>query len=188
MQANHNSQLRAYAATYGTAVGAIWVLSFALFIVGLRHAAAANISLLAGIASIAVATMLVRNFRLNIRPLRFATAWRLSLMTYLYATLLMAVAQYIYFRYIDGGYLAQTYTQLLQEPQAMTMLQAMWPEQEPQEIVQTCIDLLQTLTPSTLTMQFLMYNLMLALILSWPTALISKPRHSQGTPSQDTQE
>lgn len=167
-----NKQLRAFSAQYGAVVGAMWVISFALFIVGLTDTLSANFSMITGVLSIVVAGLLIRNFSRSIAPLRFFHTWRMALYIFFCATLLMAAGQYVYFRFLDNGFLINTYIEMLQRPEAQALLQNMAAEGSIEETQQEMEMALAGLTPIQMTWQFLLYNLILSFIVSFPAAAI----------------
>ncbi len=185
MDATSYRQLRAYAAQYGAIVGLIWIVSFAFYIVGLTHPLIGNIGLLIGIFSVVAAGFLVRKFRHEISPLRFAQSWWMSILIYMYASLLMAVAHFIYFRYIDNGLLVDTYASILQQPEAVAMLQSMMPGEDTARASAEVVDLLRSITPIQFTFEFLIYNLILGFILGIPTAWIGLGGKKPATPKQN---
>lgn len=165
-----NQQLRAFAAQYGTIVGLMWIVSFSFFIIGLTQPLLGNLSMLFGLLSIYVAISLVRKFRRDITPLNFWQAWRMSSLIYSYAALLMAVAQFIYFQYIDDGLLISTYIETMNKPEVITMMQSMMPGEDLKSVSQQAVDMLKSITPIQLTIELLIYNLFLGVLLTIPTA------------------
>lgn len=178
-------QQRAYAAQYGFIVGLIWIASFSLFIIGLTQPLMGNLSLLVGILSIAAAGYLVRKFRHEVAPLRFWHTWWMATQIFMYASLLMAAAQFIYFRYIDNGLLVDTYASIMQQPEAMAMLQSMMPGEDTARASTEVVDLLRSITPIQFTFEFLIYNLILGFILGIPTAWIGLGGKKPATPKQN---
>jgi hypothetical protein len=88
----------------------------------------------------------------------------------MYASLLMAMAQFIYFQYIDNGLLFDTYASVIQQPEMTALLQNMLPSEDINKVINETIDTLRSITPINLTFKFLTNNLFLGLILSVPTA------------------
>lgn len=178
-------QQRAYAAQYGFIVGLIWIASFSLFIIGLTQPLMGNLSLLVGILSIAATGYLVRKFRHEVAPLRFWHTWWMATQIFMYASLLMAAAQFIYFRYIDNGLLVDTYASIMQQPEAVAMLQSMMPGENVEQVGTEVIGLLQSISPIQLTFEFLIYNLMSSFIFAFPAAWIGKSGKTPASPSQN---
>ena len=105
MNAISYKQLRAFAAQYGAVVGLMWIVSFAFYIIGLTRPLVGNVGLIIGLLSVVTAGFLIRKFRGEVFPLRFGQSWWMATLIFMYASLLMAVAQFVYFRYIDNGLL-----------------------------------------------------------------------------------
>ena len=155
MNAISYKQLRAFAAQYGAVVGLMWIVSFAFYIIGLTRPLVGNVGLIIGLLSVVT------------------------------ASLLMAVAQFVYFRYIDNGLLLQTYSTIMQQPEAVAMMQSMMPEEDAAEVSRQVIDLLKSISPIQLTFEFLVYNLMFGFLLAIPTAWIGLSGKSRTTHSQN---
>ena len=103
----------------------------------------------------------------------------MSLLIFTYASLLLAAAQFIYFRYIDQGMLANTYAELLKQPESRQLLEAMMPGDDVQAVTTRTIELLQYITPIEITINFLVYNIILSLLLSIPAAWIGNSGNHQ---------
>ncbi len=181
MEQTNYAQLRAYAAQYGTIVGLMWIASFAFFIVGLVRPLIGNVSLFVGLASIFVAGYLVRKFNREVAAVRFRQAWWMSIQVFMYASLLMAAGQFVYFRFIDNGLLIDTYSEILQRPQAIHMIQDMMPDEDPDAFRERIVTLLQQITPIQFTFEFLIYNFLLGFFLSIPIAWFGIRGRSSGT-------
>lgn len=168
-------QTRAYAGYYGLWVGLCWIASFSLSVVGLQSPLASNLGLLLGVLSLPLGVKLVRSFGLNVAPLTLGRAWRLSWLMYGAAALLCTAAQYIYFAYLDGGLLVRSYTDLLEQPEMQdVMTQILGPDS--QTIAQEALNAFAATPPAQLALQFLLWNLLLATFLAFPTALFSFTR------------
>lgn len=172
MNAISYKQLRAFAAQYGAVVGLMWIVSFAFYIIGLTRPLVSNVGLIIGLLSVVTAGFLIRKFRGEVFPLRFGQSWWMATLIFMYASLLMAVAQFVYFRYIDNGLLLQTYSTIMQQPEAVAMMQSMMPGEDAAEVSRQVIDLLKSISPIQLTFEFLVYNLMFGFLLAIPTAWI----------------
>ncbi len=165
-------QIRAFAAQYGAVVGLMWIVSFAFFIVGLTRPLVGNVGLVAGLSSVAAAGLLIRKFRREVSPLRFGRSWWMAALIFMHASLLMAAAQFVYFRYIDNGLFLRTYSAVMQQPEALATMQRMMPGEDAAEAVRQAMELLKGISPGGLTLEFLAYNLMLGFLLAVPAAWI----------------
>lgn len=168
-------QTRAYAGYYGLWVGLCWIASFALSVHGLQSPFASNLGLLVGLLSFPLGVKLLRGFGQHIAPLSLGRAWRLSWLMYGAAAMLCTAAQYIYFAYLDGGLLVRSYTDLLEQPEMQdVMTQILGPDS--QAIAQEALNAFAATPPAQLALQFLLWNLLLATFLAFPTALFSFTR------------
>lgn len=172
MNATIYQDLRAYAGQCGAVIGGLWISSFACFIGGLTYPGLSLICMLLGISSIFATGSLVRRFRRTTADIRFGMAWWMSILMFIYASLLMAVAQYIYFRYMDNGFLADYYASIMQQPEFATLMQYAQGGQDYQDVMEQVINMLRTISPIELTFQFMIYNFFLGIFLSIPAALI----------------
>ncbi len=185
MNATSYRQLRAFAAQYGTVVGLMWIVSFAFYIAGLTRPLVGNVSLVTWLLSVVVAGYLVRKFRSEVHPLRFWRSWWMAALMFMYASLLVAVAQFVYFRYIDDGLLVRTCSAVMQQPEAVAMMQSMMPGEDAAEVIRQTIDLLGSISPIQLTAELLAYNLMLGFLLAFPAAWIGTSGKSLTPHSQN---
>lgn len=163
---------RAYAGQYGAWVGALWIASFCCYMGGLTQPWLANLGLLIGFISLLFTGMLLRGFYRQVAPLSFFRAWWMAWLVFLYASLLTAVVQYVYFRFIDNGRLINTYSALFEKPESRELLAAMLPEQDPEAAIRQALELLGSLSPIEITFEWMLYNIFLGFILALPVAQI----------------
>lgn len=171
MDANLYSELRAYTAQKGAVAGGLWIVSFASFVGGLTHPGLSLVCLLAGAGSVFVVGQLIRNFRQQKGDIGFLMAWWAGWMMFIYASLLLAAAQYIYFRFMDNGFVANMYATLLQQPEVEKMLQGMSGANY-RTMIEESIATWQTIRPIELTFEFLISNIFLSMFLSLLAAVI----------------
>lgn len=170
---------RTYSGQYGAVTGLLWIISFACFIGGLHYPILANLSLLVGLGSIAATIFLLRKFSRTVFPLKFSQAMWMAMQIYLYATLLLAAAQFVYFRFLDHGFLVSTYETLFQAPEYQEIIGQLLPGSDQQTAIDEAISMLYTITPIQLTFNFLIYNVFLSFILAIPTGFIGSRKGKQ---------
>lgn len=170
MEANTpTNQLVNGAMVYGTSMGLFWILKFMLvpFIFTVPLTSLCFLGLTVAVPFLGY--FFVRQYRNRYcvdGRIGFMQAWMFSLLMYAFAALLVSVAHYVFFRYIDGGTMVATYRSLLDE------LQSAAPEVE--AMITRChqaADLIASMTPIDLTMQLVMNNLFYGMLLALPTAL-----------------
>ena len=160
-------QLKAFARQDGFLLFLLWIASFAVIV---SNPMSSWGSLLAMATPFYVGYLLVRfrNYALD-GAISFRRGLAFSLYTFFYASLLFAVAQYVYFRFLDNGAL-------------MTMLIASVKTLEPfykaQGIsvneLQNSLSMIGQLSPIEVAFVFMMQNILIGAILSFPIAWIGK--------------
>ncbi len=155
---------------YGTAMGIFWILKFVLvpLIFTIPFTSLMFLGLTAAVPFLGY--FFVRQYRNRYCPNRqigFMQAWLFCLLMYAFAALLVSVAHYVFFRYIDGGTMLATYNGMLDELQNAT------PEMG--ELVtqyRQAVDLIAAMSPIELTIQLVLNNIFYGMMLSLPTAFI----------------
>lgn len=160
-------QLKAFARQDGFLLFLLWIASFAVIV---NNPASSWGSLLAMATPFYVGYLLARfrNFALD-GVISFRRALAFSLYTFFYASLLFAVAQFVYFRYLDNG----TFMTML-----LTSVKALEPVYRAQGIsmseLQQSLSMIGQLTPIETAFIFMMQNILIGAILSFPIAWIGK--------------
>lgn len=172
MTANRQISSREQALQYGTLVGIFWIVKFCFLPLGFQIPFLQFLFLLGTVFGPILVYLLARKYRKE-NPLddfSFFRAFSFTLSMYMAATLLVAVAHYIYFKYIDQGYLINMYQQLLGElkntaqPEMVASL----------DQITQAFDLISTLAPLQITFQLMSQNMFYGILLSAITAFIVK--------------
>lgn len=169
-------QLKAYARTDGAIVGGLWILSFAFFIGEFYNPLLGFLSLIVGAYSLVFASLRLRRYRntaLN-GVISFRRALFYSMMIYFYAALLMAAAQFVYFQFIDQGFMLSKYAEITNTPEFKTMLSAYGMKPDDMKLA---MDNLASLRPIDIALQFLTTNIILGFMISLPIAAMMKSRY-----------
>lgn len=166
------------AMVYGTSMGLYWILKFMLvpFIFTVPLTALLFLGLTVAVPFLGY--FFVRQYRNRYCPdgrVGFMQAWLFSLLMYAFAALLVSVAHYVFFRYVDGGTMVATYMGMLDE------LQSSAPEMGGMlEQYRQAAELVASYTPIELTMQLVLNNLFYGMLLALPTALLVSLKRSRG--------
>lgn len=158
------------AMTYGTAMGGYWVAKFMLVPFIFTVPMASIIFLLLTAAVPVLGYYFTRQYRNRYCPegrVPFMQAWIFGLLMYAFAALLVSVAHYVFFRYVDDGAMLATYGQILDQ-----MLQVDPSLADSVSQYREAMDLLASLTPIELTVQLISSNVFYGMIFSLPTALL----------------
>lgn len=179
------TQLKAFARIDGAYLGLAWIASFALYIGGLSSPALGLGSALLAVLSPVFAAVRLAKFRDKAREgvISFRRAAAYYILMFLYASLLMALAQYIYFAYIDGGYIVQAYSAIMSPPEATAMLKAYGMSGQQ---LQESINLLAQTEPIYIVLNILSMNVTCGIILSLPVAAIMKRSATNGSNQHPT--
>jgi len=170
-------QLHAFARVDGLIIGAVWVASFCCYVYGLKSPTVGMIGNVLALLSPIMAYKRVRRFRDAVREgvLSFWRAVNYYILIFAYAAILFAFVQYVYFAFIDGGYLCHSYLSMFMQPEyeaiikdyGLTMTQI---SQMMEEISQV--------PAITIALNIFVFNLGVGIFLSFPAALMayrSKP-------------
>lgn len=166
--------LQRYAMLFGTYLGGFWILKFILFPLGLTTPFL--FFLFAGLTLCVpfMAYYYVRMYRNQVcgGAISFLHAWIFTVFMYMFAALLTAVAHYVYFRFIDQGFVLNTYESLLNSLTSHT-IPGMDAYVEQFKEIYKCV---RSLSPTDITMQLMSQNVFYGSLLAIPTALFVMKR------------
>ena len=166
---NHLVQLKAFARQDALLLALLWAASFACIML-LNAGFIGNI--------LALATPFLVGYRLKafrtealFGVISFRRAYAYSLYVFIYASLVFALVQFVYFRFIDSGGFVGLLTDTMK---------AMAPVYEQNGISRTelkqNIDMLTQLTPIQWSFVFMLQNFFLGALASLPIALVCRRR------------
>lgn len=166
---------------YGTCMGVFWMVKFVFFPLGL-----ANPLLLFVFFALTVAVPFMGfRFAKSVRDkvyygvMSFMRAWVFLIFMYMFAALLTAVVHYVYFRFIDNGYIMDTYAAIIDTSSDADMPGL---KNYLEQMKQT-IEIIQSMTAIQITMQLFTQNILYCSFIALITApfvvkkkqIISKP-------------
>lgn len=155
---------------FGTYMGVFWILKFTLLPLGMTSPFLLLLFICLTLCVPFMGYYYTKIYRDKVcgGTIGFLHAWVFDIFMYVCAALLTAVAHYVYFRFIDQGFMLDT---LRQQSMQMTGNILMSPEQ-----MKTYIDTMVTLTPTDITLSMVSSNIYYCALLSIPTALIAMRR------------
>lgn len=166
-------QVRAFARQDGFFLFLVWAASF-LAVVNAPTSSWGSLLALSTPFFVGWRLVSFRNYALD-GVISFRRALVYTFYTFFYASLLFAVAQFIYFRFFDGGQLIASVKGAIDQ---------LAPAYEASGIsvgqLQQSIDAIASLTPIELSFIFMMQNFFFGIILSFPIAAVcqrSKPNN-----------
>ena len=177
MTQNQPISLQQTAMYFGTLMGLFWIIKFTFLPLGFTIPLLQLLFVLLTFFVPILGYLYARKFRNRYcgGSITFSRAFAFTVLMYLFAALLAAVAHYIYFRYIDNGFLIDSY---------IGQLEAMKPtaQEELKESIDQFIEgfsLISSLSPIQLTFQLISQNFMYGVLLALPTALLVMRRKKQ---------
>ena len=177
-----NGQIINHAMSYGTLMGGFWIAKFMLvpFMFSTPMASLMFLLLTATVPFVGYAlTRYYRNRYCEDERISFLQALSFCMLMYLFASLLVSLAHYIFFRYIDQGALLATYSQMMEAVlQANPALSATMGQ------YQEAMALISSLSPIELTIQLISNNLFYGILFSLPTALFASLHRKREKPTQ----
>lgn len=161
--AENRGYMQRYAMLFGTYMGGFWILKFILFPVGL---------------SVPFLLFLFMGLTLCVPFMGYY--WVFTVFMYMFAALLAAVAHYIYFRFIDHGYVINTC-----ETMVDTLAQSNMPGMDSYiATYQEALETARLLSPIDITLQMISSNVFWGSILAFPTALFVMRRKKDDAPAE----
>ena len=165
-------QVQAFARVDGVLLVTLWTASFVCMICSFSMPMLGLAGFLIGAASLVYALKRLKKFRDDVLDgtISYRRALAYSLFQYLDCSLLFAGVQYIYFRFIDHGFLMNQYAKTLQAPEVLDMMKRFYGLSA--EEIKMMMDNLGMLTPIQIALQFFTTNVMMGVVMSIPAALI----------------
>lgn len=166
--------MQRYAMLFGTYMGGYWILKFILFPLGLSVPFLLFLFMILTLCVPFMGYYYARMYRNHAcgGSISFLHAWVFTVFMYMFAALLAAVAHYIYFHFIDHGYVINTYETMID-----TLAQSNMPGMD--TYIATCREALETarlVTPIDITLQIISWDVFWGSILAFPTALFVMKR------------
>ncbi|MDR0891530.1 MAG: DUF4199 domain-containing protein [Mediterranea sp.] len=172
----NRSYLQKYAMHFGTYMGVYWVLKFILFPLAFRIPFFQFLFVVLTLAVPFIGYFYVKIYRDKVcgGAISFAHAAVFCTIMYVSASLLVAVAHYVYFQFIDHGFLIDTFSTYWD--QLMTQMPALL---EHQDNVRMLIDDFRSASPIEITMRLFSSDIFWGLVLIVPTGLMVMRRPKQ---------
>ncbi len=154
---NYKPTLQECAMRYGTGMGLLWAFKFMLFPLGLRIPFLQLLFIVLTIGVPFLGYIFAKKFRERHcdGSITFSRAFLFTTFMYMFASLFVAVVHYIYFRYIDGGFVFEAYRSILNQFKETAGAELTTSLNQFEE----AIDLLSGLTPLEMTFQLISQNM-----------------------------
>ena len=172
MTAPEYIQLKAFARQDGVLLALLWVSSFLFYIMGLSNQ-------MLGLA--AVMLMLYTPFFVGARLgkfrdygreglISFSRGYAYTILVFFYGGVLFAVAQYLYFAFMDQGFLVSQFSRMVNTDEARQMLQ----QYGMTEMMDESLQQMSAIRPIDYALNMLTINITLGFILGIPISLLKQ--------------
>ena len=163
-------QLKAFARQDGALLSLLWIGGFACYIQGLTNPLLGMLALLLIVVSPFFAANRLRHFRDYAREgiISFRRGYAYTILTFFYAGLLLAAVLFVYFNFIDNGFLISKFTQMLNTPEGQQALQLYGMKEQMAEGLKE----LAEMRPIDYALNMLTINIMTGFLLGVPIALL----------------
>ena len=180
------AQLRAFARIDGLKLFLLWLASFACYMAGLRSPDWGLLGLLLAVLTPLLVYRMVRRFRdVSLDgTISFGRGWLYAFFLFFYAALLFAVAQYVYFAFLDNGFFTESIATLFADRESAAMLKQMGIDQQMAEAVQA----LAAARPIDLALNILVSNLFTGVLLGVPIAAFAQRSTPRKQPADHQQQ
>jgi len=161
-------QLKAFARIDGALVALLWTCSFICYIIGFTSTAYGMAAIVLLVATPFYVARRLRRFRDVARAgiISFARSWAYTVLVFFYGAVLLAVVHYVYFAYLDRGYVIQTLSNALASPQGKMMVEQYGIGQT----VSESMEMLREMRPIDYALNILTLNIMAGVVLGLPIA------------------
>ena len=163
-------QLKAFARQDGALLSLVWIGGFICYIQGMTNPLMGMLAVLLIIASPFFAASRLRHFRDYAREglISFARGYAYTVLTFFYAGLLLAVALYVYFAYIDNGFLLGKLNEVMNSEEGRQAIKAYGMVEQMREGMKE----LASLRPIDYALNMLTINIMTGFFLGIPIAAL----------------
>ena len=176
MTAPEYRQLKAYARQDGFFLALLWIASFSSYIMGLSNQILAMAAILMAVMSPFFVANRLKKFRDEGREgvISFGRSYAYTIFVFFYGAVLLAVAQYLYFAYMDNGYLVNSFAKMMTTDEGKMVLEQYGMTQ----MVDESLAEMAATRPIDYALNILTINISLGFILGVPIGLIMQRRKS----------
>lgn len=166
---------RAFARIDGGKLGLFWIASFALFVLNFNYPLCGMLWMLTMIATPFLIGIMTRRHAVNQLngKISYRRAYAYSFLTTFYAGLILAIAQWLYFQFMDNGFVINHYVSIIGSKDVNNALTSMGYKMDD---INEMVEMLKSLRPIDISLQILWSNIVAGLILSLTTALYASSR------------
>ena len=167
----YRGYVQRYAMQFGAYMGAFWIAKFMLFPLGLTSPLLLLLFMACTLCVPFISYYFLMKFRDGVCGgcISFSKAWIFNEFVYLYAAILTALGHYVYFQFVDNGYILNTYESVVSE---FAKADIAGTEAYVQQI-ETALEVMRSFKPIEIAMQLMSNNVMVGGLLGVPLALFA---------------
>lgn len=177
MTTEQNKSLREYAMHFGTAMGLFWIFKFIFLPLGFKIPFLQLLFLILTCSVPFVGYKYTKTYRDKYcdGEINFSRAYLFLIFMYFFAALLTSAGHFIYFNFIDDGFIVDTYMSQLNQLKSGVSGEL---ETSVNQLIET-FSTVASLSPAQITLQLFFQNIFYGSLLALPTALTVVKRKKQ---------
>ena len=170
-------QLKAFARVDGALLALLWTASFACYVVGMKNPLYGMVALLLIVATPFYVARRLRRFRDKDLQgvISLMRGWAFVILVFFYASILLALVQYVYFAFMDHGYLLSSLQDTLSSPEARQAVEQYGVTESLNETIQ----MMGEMRPIDYALNVLTVNITVGIILGLPVAALMRRRREE---------
>lgn len=162
-------QLKAYARQDGFFLALLWIASFVFYIMGLTNQMLGMAAIMLAVATPFFVAGRLRRFRDEGREgvISFRRGYAYTILVFFYGAVLLAVAQFLYFAYLDNGYLMTSFSKIVSSSEGQALLK----EYGMTKVMNDSLSEMASVRPIDYALNILTVNIMIGFVLGVPIGL-----------------
>ena len=170
MTAPEYIQLKAYARQDGFFLALLWTASFVCYIMGITNQMLGMLAIGLAIMTPFFVAGRLRKFRDEGREgqISFRRSYAYTIFVFFYAAVLLAVVQFLYFAYIDNGYLMSSFSRMMSSEEGKQIISQYGMSQ----MVEEGLSEMANIRPIDYALNILTVNIIIGFIVGVPIGLV----------------
>jgi hypothetical protein len=170
MTAPEYIQLKAYARQDGFFLALLWTASFVCYIMGISNQMLGMLAIGLAIMTPFFVAGRLRKFRDEGREglISFRRCYAYTIFVFFYAAVLLAVVQFLYFAYIDNGYLMSSFSRMMSSEEGKQIISQYGMSQ----MVEEGLSEMANIRPIDYALNILTVNIIIGFIVGVPIGLV----------------
>jgi len=170
MTAPEYIQLKAYARQDGFFLALLWTASFVCYIMGITNQILGMLAIGLAIMTPFFVAGRLRKFRDEGREglISFRRSYAYTIFVFFYAAVLLAVVQFLYFAYIDNGYLMSSFSRMMSSEEGKQIISQYGMSQ----MVEEGLSEMANIRPIDYALNILTVNIIIGFIVGVPIGLV----------------